>query len=86
MKTIGVRELKIHASGIVQQVREAQASYVVTFRGHPVGVLSPVEAGTMPVTTKTDGGWEHLGKLADRIGKGWKSKKSSVEIVSEMRR
>lgn len=86
MKSIGVRDLKTHASGIVQQVREGQVSYMVTHRGHPVGVLSPLDAGTVSSPSKPDGGWDRLGKLADRIGKGWKSKKSSVEIISEMRR
>ena len=41
MATVGVRELKTHASEIIRQVREAGVSYTVTYRGEPVGVLSP---------------------------------------------
>ena len=39
MPEIGVRELKVHASEIVRAVRDARARYIITYRGHPVGVL-----------------------------------------------
>ena len=43
MAEIGVRDLKIHASEIVRQVKEKQVRYVVTHRGHPVARIIPVE-------------------------------------------
>lgn len=43
MPTVGIRELKSQASEIVRQVREEQVEYVVTLRGEPVAILSPVE-------------------------------------------
>ena len=38
--TIGVRELKNHASRVIRAVREEMAEYVVTLRGEPVAGLS----------------------------------------------
>jgi prevent-host-death family protein len=43
MPTIGVRELKSHASEIVRMIREERAEYVVTLRGEPVAVLLPID-------------------------------------------
>jgi prevent-host-death family protein len=42
-RSVGIRELKAHAAGILRQVRESRASYVVTHRGHAVGVILPVD-------------------------------------------
>lgn len=39
---VGVRELKAHAAGIVRREREARDSYVITQRGHAVGMILPL--------------------------------------------
>lgn len=44
MPTVGVRELKNHATKIVRSVREEHAEYVVTVDGRPVAVLRPYTA------------------------------------------
>ena len=86
MEEIGVRELKTHASEILRKVREERARYVVTYRGEPIGVLAPLdEDGKPPKDTRPDP-WEELERLGEEIGRGWTSEKSSVEIISEMRR
>ena len=41
-ETIGVRELKNHASRLLRAVREDMVEYVVTLRGEPVAVLRPL--------------------------------------------
>lgn len=38
-RTIGIRELKNKATGVLRAVREEMAEYVVTHRGEPVAVL-----------------------------------------------
>lgn len=43
-RQVGVRELKAQATGILRQVRETRATYVVTHRGHAIGVILPVDA------------------------------------------
>ena len=43
MREIGVRELKVKASEIMRSVRKRRARYIITYRGRPVGLLSPLE-------------------------------------------
>ena len=86
MEEIGVRELKAHASEILRKVREEHARYIVTYRGEPIGVLAPLEEdGMLPKDLQPDP-WEDLERLGEEIGRDWKSDKSSVELISEMRR
>jgi prevent-host-death family protein len=86
MEEVGVRELKIHASEIVRKVREERVRYTITYRGKPVGVLMPVDEAGPPPTDAQPDAWEELVRLGEEIGRGWKPEKSSVEIISEMRR
>ncbi len=81
---IGIRELKSRASEVVRAVKEERARYVVTQRGKPVAVIVPMDA--IPPEKKDDDGWERLLAIRERLGKGKRNKKSSIEILSEMRR
>ena len=81
---IGIRELKSRASEVVRAVREERARYVVTQRGKPVAAIIPMDA-ILP-EKKDDDGWEKLMAIRARLGKDKKNKKSSLEILSEMRR
>lgn len=86
MKDVGIRDLKTHASAIVHAVREKHEQYVVTCRGRPVGLLCPLEDAPNPKATEQGAAWEQLFAAGDRINAGWKSKKTGVQLVSEMRR
>jgi prevent-host-death family protein len=81
---IGIRELKTRASAVVRAVKETRARYVITQRGKPAALIVPVDAE--PPKEKGDEAWERLEKLGEELAKGWKSEKSAVEILSEMRR
>ena len=81
---IGIRELKSRASEVVRAVKEERARYVVTQRGKPVAAIIPVDA--MLPEKKEDDGWEKLLVIRARLAKDKSKKKSSVEILSEMRR
>ena len=81
---IGIRELKSRASEVVRAVREERARYVVTQRGKPVAAIVPMDA-ILP-EKKDDDGWEKLMAIRARLGKDKRNKKSSLEILSEMRR
>ena len=81
---IGIRELKSRASEVVRAVKEERARYVITQRGKPAAMIIPLDAA--PPEKSADEVWERLQQLGDEIGKGWKSEKSAVEILSEMRR
>jgi prevent-host-death family protein len=81
---IGIRELKSRASEVVRAVKEERARYVVTQRGKPVAVIIPMDA--MLPEKKNDDGWEKLLAIRARLAKDKSKKKSSLEILSEMRR
>ncbi len=86
VKDVGIRDLKTHASAIVQAVREKHASYVVTCRGKPVGLLCPIEDAPRTANTEPSPAWDRLIKLGDRISAGWRLRKTGAQLVSEMRR
>ncbi len=89
MGEIGIRELKNHASEIIQTVREQRARYLITHRGKPVAILLPLEdkSSTVPEISEDSGdAWETLTQLGEEIGKGWQSPLSNTELLSMMRR
>lgn len=83
-KEIGIRELKSRASVVVRAVKEERARYVITQRGKPVAAIIPMNA--MLPEQKEDDGWEKLLEIRARLAKDQGKKKSSLEILSEMRR
>ncbi len=86
MPQIGVRELKIRASEIVRNVRRRKTRYVITYRGRPVGLLTPIEEpDTSPASTAQDN-WDELTRLGQKIAAGWPPGVSSADILSDMRR
>ena len=86
MLSIGIRELKTHASEIIRNVRQKKSRYVITYRGQPVGVLSPLgNAETLP-STEMSSAWDELVQLGQEIADGWQSEMTGAEILSEMRR
>jgi len=89
MLEIGVRELKARASEIVRAVRDRRARYLVTYRGKPVGVLLPLgeaERSELAPEEMRESAWQELLALGQKIGEGWQSDMTGVEILSEMRR
>jgi prevent-host-death family protein len=87
---IGVRELKKHASEIVRQVREQGVRYIITYRGHPVGVLLPLQESSLEERLLNNveivDPWQELMELGQEIGLGWRTSKTSAELLAEMRR
>jgi len=81
MAEIGIRELKNRASEIVRAVREGRVEYVITHRGQPVARL-------IPVTKEEDSerAWQELEQLSQEVSARWRSDKSAVELLAEMRR
>ena len=85
MPDVGLRELKTHTSQIIRQVREQRTRYVITYRGRPVGLLTPLDEATPGADVSADA-WETLTRLGEEIGRGWRSSQTSVELLSAMRR
>lgn len=94
MPKVGIRELKNDASKIIQAVREEQAEYIVTYRGEPVAVITPIdEAGRMTPEERElararelEDYWRRWDELAAEIDAAWTSDKSAVELIDEQRR
>jgi len=90
MPDVGVRDLKIRASEIVRRVRDQRVQYVITYRGRPVGLLTPLDEAAL--SPQPPGGeaasttWETLMRLGEEIGQGWRSPLTSAELLSETRR
>ncbi|MBK6795003.1 MAG: type II toxin-antitoxin system Phd/YefM family antitoxin [Anaerolineales bacterium] len=84
MEEIGIRELKAHASDVVRAVKEQRARYVITQRGVPVAVIIPMDA---MLPEKNNGeALEKMMEIRRKLSKSKQNKKSSVDILSEMRR
>jgi prevent-host-death family protein len=87
MREIGVRELKVKASEIMRSVRKRRARYIITYRGRPVGLLSPLEDQEQNRGTSSESAaWDELTRLGREIGRGWPAGISSADVLSEMRR
>ena len=87
MPEVGVRELKIRASEIIRLIRERKVRYIITYRGRPVATLGPIEGSPIHRPERTDAlVWHELERLGESIGKGWRSSKTSSELLSESRR
>jgi len=84
MRSVGVRELKAQASGIVRRVRERGETVEVTYRGRVVARLVPVEQP--PEDADQSSVWTDLDQLAAEIGALWPSDVTAAEAVSEGRR
>jgi prevent-host-death family protein len=82
-RTVGVRELKAGAAGIVRHVREEQATYVITHRGVPVGVLMPV--GQVAAAGDT-AAWNDFLQAGRRLQGVFRPGKGAVDELSSSRR
>jgi len=86
MKEIGIRELKARASEIVRKVAEERASYTVTRRGRPVGVLGPAGVEPPGVGTDSEEAWERFERLADRLAARRGKRSSALDELAVSRR
>lgn len=78
---IGIRELKHRTSGIVRVVREKRAEYVITLRGRPVARLVPVAD-----EEDSEQALQELEEISQEVSVRWRSDRSAVELLTEMRR
>ena len=86
MPHIGIRELKSRASEILRNVRRRKTRYVITYRGRPVGLLTPIEEPPTMTGAAAKDNWDELTRLGQKIAEGWPAGVSSADILSDMRR
>jgi prevent-host-death family protein len=84
-RSVGVRELRQHATEIVRQVRVKGATVQITYRGKVIARLIPVRE-VPPLPNADAGVWTDLDRLAAEIGARWPAQVSAVEAVREGRR
>ena len=84
-RSVGVRELKAHAARIVRSVRETRASYVVTHRGRPIGVLLPIGAERADGPSD-DSAWTAFIDAGRRLQQKIRPGTSVVKLLSDSRR
>lgn len=87
-KVVGVRELKTHAARILRHVREARASYVVTYRGRAVGMILPLEPTEVTAATPEDAAaaWDTFLRAGRRLERRFRRGVSGVRLLSATRR
>ena len=86
MKEIGIRELKARASELVRQVAEEHATYTITRRGRPVGVLAPPDFIQPKRSKAGDAAWASLQELWTRVDQSSRPRKSALRELAKMRR
>lgn len=86
MKDIGIRQLKAHASDLVRKVAEEHATYTITRRGRPVGILAPTDFKPPACNEGGDAAWKRFEECLNRIAKSKQSRKSALRELANMRR
>jgi prevent-host-death family protein len=86
MNDVGIKNLKAHTSSIVRSVWKKKSSYVVTYHGRPVGLLSPIAQMGVQKQSRGKTAWDRLEQLGSKISSAWNANETSLEILSGMRR
>lgn len=89
--SVGVRELKTHAARILRHVREARASYILTYRGRAVGVMLPFDpavdtAATTEEAEDAHAAWDTFLRAGRRLERRFRPGVSGVRLLSATRR
>ena len=85
MRTIGIRELKTRASGVIREVWREGIEIDVTYHGRVVARLVPV-ARPRATGRRATATWSTLDRVAREIGRRWPKSESATAAVREGRR
>ena len=85
MTEVGITELKTRTSDIIRRVRDANETFLITYRGRPVARLRPIE-GPPKEQYETSEILAEMDRLAEEITKHWPEGVSAVDAVSADRR
>lgn len=85
MRSVGVRELKEHASRILEDVRENGEEVQITRHGRVIARIVPANQPPR-ATEELDQVWADMDRLADEIARYWPAGVSAADAVSEDRR
>jgi prevent-host-death family protein len=85
MTDISIRELKTHTSAVMRTVQRQKSPVRVTCRGKAVGIILPLEQA-QPTPNANAHAWAQFLDATEEVGKRWKSPKTAIEVVTDMRR
>ncbi len=85
MTEVGIRELKAQASDIIRRVRDANETFIVTYRGRAVARIEPLDN---PATTRYRARevLAEMDRVAETVTKYWPSGVLAADAVAEDRR
>jgi prevent-host-death family protein len=86
MPRIGLRELKIHASEVLRDVRDNNVRYVVTKRGEPQAIIVPYSPADETEPVDREQAWNGLADALAEVGRNWTSDLTFDELLQWMRR
>lgn len=84
MRSVGIRELKAHASEILRDVRERGETVELTLHGRPIARLVPIQ----PEGENEDDWrsvWAEMDRLAEEISAHWPEGVSAADAIAEDR-
>jgi len=74
----------------MRNVWKRRARYIITYRGRPVGLLTPLEPAepqkALPLPESAAAIWDELTRLGQEISREWPAGVTSAEVLAEMRR
>ena len=85
MTEVGISELKTRTSEIIRRVREANETFLITYRGRPVARLRPIE-GPETEQFETSEVLAEMDRIAEEVTKHWPKGLSAVDAVKQDRR
>ncbi|MGH2587326.1 MAG: type II toxin-antitoxin system Phd/YefM family antitoxin [Dehalococcoidia bacterium] len=85
VRTIGIRELKTHASRILRGVVDQGETVEITHRGRTIARIVPV-APSATARAEEDAVWSDLDRVAAEVAARWPSDATAVDAVREGRR
>ena len=82
MKSVGVRELKAHASEILRDVRHCAEPYLITLDGELAAILRPVEASDLAEAGEDslEEILAEIDRIAELVGRDWPDGVSAAEL------
>jgi prevent-host-death family protein len=92
VRLIGVRELRDHTAEVLRRIAEEHAEYVITYRGRPVAVLSPIDQSAMGAAmlragkSGVDTAWDAYEEAVRQLREAWPEGTATQDILDDIRR
>jgi len=91
MPLISVQELHQQATKVLQRVREEKVQYTITYQGHPIALLLPVDTKAVEAAMiETDeqsvaDGWDACARIAEQMRQTWPAEQKTRHLLNTVR-